>query len=211
MVGTIREIKDSYLHSEKYPSIGSLTRATFDEAVTVVGTAIEKICGVAEAGRRTYTGAEVLTVLNTLCTYQFVRDVGRPNGLFAALQAANILRPVEDHYLIYEFNSFVTEVAVRALIGKPAPVKEKPQSALEQPKSTLEQPVPDQAESDSAPFQPKPALEQPQPLPAEASIVLMPGPESKGRGSSATIRKLIFENSGFIAVKERVSSALGKT
>ena len=112
VVGVIREIRVHYLFSDQPYSLRKVTQTAFNEAVTVAANCLLEVC-------TKYDKNEVRALLNELCDNQVARTTIMHRPLVTELQAANMIRPSEDSGKYYEFHSFVTEVAIRAILQTP--------------------------------------------------------------------------------------------
>jgi len=61
----------------------------------------------------------VRALLDELCANQYARTLLKQLSLLEQLQAANMIQPFEDEKDTYEFHSFVTEGAIRAILQTP--------------------------------------------------------------------------------------------
>jgi len=112
VVGVIREIRLEYLFSDQPYSLRNVTQTAFNEAVTVAADCLLEVCAK-------YDRNEVKALLDKLCANQYARTLLKQKSLVTELQAANVLRPFGDSGDTFEFHSFVTEVAIRAILQTP--------------------------------------------------------------------------------------------
>jgi hypothetical protein len=147
-VGTLRELKLKYLRPNEKPlsSVRQVTQAVFDTNVEAIPSLLETVmlrqdekiaAGTMRKNYVPYTGTDVKTVLETLCTNQYIDPVGpTSHALCQALAKVNIVRPVCGLSRRYELHSFQMEVAIRAVLDLPATLKPAIELENKKPEST---------------------------------------------------------------------------